>query len=107
MSIIKTFFTIFLISVLCGCCPNLDKDKIKNEISKDLKIGDSREKVESVLKSHGIAVRYDEYQQRYYSGIGGEDCAFNPFNKVVDVGVYIDNSGLVSKIETSYSYTFL
>lgn len=104
MNLVKAFLTIFVISVLCGCCPNLDKDKIKSEISKDLKIGDSREKVEDVLKNNRIEFTYDEYENLYSSNIRGGNCEFD---RTVLVTIYLDSSGRVSKIETSDSYTFL
>ena len=89
---------------LSGCCAGLDKDKIKSELSKDLQVGDSREKVERVLKNQGLVFSYDEYSQRYQSGIRGENCAFD---KSVILYIYIDKSGGVSRIDASDSYTFL
>lgn len=104
MNLTKALLTILAISVLCGCCPNLDKDKIKSELSSNIKIGDPREMVEQVLKANQLEFSYDEFQQRYPSGIEGGGCEFN---KSVIIYIYIDQSGQVSKIETSDSYTFL
>jgi len=91
--------------LLSSCCADLDKEKIRNELSKSLKIGDTREKVEFVLRSHGIDFSYDaEFEQRYSSNIRGKNCAFD---KSVIIYIYINKSGLVSKIEVLNSYTFL
>lgn len=103
----KLLCALLTVVSLSGCCAGLDEEIIREKLSKELHVGDSREKVELVLKSHGMDFSYDEHQQRYQSGIGGEDCNFNPFNKVVAVLIYINKSGRVSKIEVSNSYTFL
>jgi len=100
----KLFCVLLAALVLSGCCADLNKDKIKNELAKNLQVGDSREKAERVLKSHGIYFSYDEYSQRYQSNITGKNCAFD---KSVIVYIYIGESGGVSRIETSYAYTFL
>ncbi len=100
----KLFWIILVTLLLSSCCTDLDKEKIKGELSKELQIGDTREKVELVLKRHGMDFSYDEYQQRYQSGIRGENCAFD---KSVIVLVYINKLGRVSKIEVTNSYTFL
>lgn len=90
--------------LLSGCCAGLDEEIIRDKLTKELHVGDSREKVALVLKSHGMDFSYDEYQQRYQSGIRGENCAFD---KSVIVLIYMDKSERVSKIEVSNSYTFL
>lgn len=102
MNLMRQLLILIAILFLSACCSDLNKDRIKSEISKILQIGDSREKVELVLKNHGIIFGYDEYENLYYSNIRGENCAFD---KVVVVDVYMDKSGRVSKIETSYAYT--
>lgn len=101
---LKLLWVLLAVMSLSSCCADLDKEKISAELNKELHVGDSRGKVESILKIHGIDFSYDEYQQRYQSGIRGENCAFD---KSVIVLIYINESGLVSKIEVSNSYTFL
>ena len=104
----KLLCALLTVLFLSGCCAGLDEEIIRDKLTKELHIGDSREKVERVLKSHGMDFSYDaEFEQRYQAGIGGEDCAFNPLNKVVTVSIYMDKSGRVSKIEVSDSVTFL
>ncbi len=100
----KLLCALLAVLFLSGCCAGLDKETIENELAKDLKIGDSREKAELALKSHGMDFSYDEYQDLYSSNIRGKNCAFD---KSVMVTIYINKSGLVSKIEVSNSYTFL
>ncbi len=100
----KLLWVVLAVVSLSSCCADLDKEKISAELHKDLHVGDSREKAELVLKSRGIEFSYDEYQQRYQSNIRGENCAFD---KSVLVFIYLNKSGLVSKIEVSNSYTFL
>lgn len=108
MMAIKIIGVVVAVSLLTGCCSGLDAEIIRDKLTKELHVGDSREKVERVLKSHGMDFSYDaEFEQRYQSLIGGEDCAFNPLNKVVAVYIYMNKSGRVSKIEVSNSYTFL
>lgn len=100
----KLLWVLLAVMSLSSCCADLDKEKVRAELSKELHVGDSREKAELVLKSHGMDFSYDKFEQRYQSGIRGENCAFD---KSVIVYIYINKSGLVSKIEVSNSYTFL
>jgi hypothetical protein len=105
MSALKLLVALIVSLCLSGCCPDLDKDKIKNELDASLQVGDSREKVEKVLKAHGIEFGYDgEFEQRYSANIVGKGCAFD---KSVIVYIYMDKLGGMSRIETSDSYTFL
>lgn len=104
MRITKTLGPVLAVLLLAGCCPNLNKDKIKSDLYKEMQVGDSREKIERVLKSHRIDFSYDEYQHRYQSNIRGENCAFD---KSIILYVYVDTSMRMLKIETSDSYTFL
>lgn len=102
----KSLFVLLTVLSLGGCCAGLDAEMVRGKLSKELHVGDSREKVELVLKRHGIDFDYeDEPEQRYHAIIRGKNCAFD---KSVTVNVYIINkSGLVSKIEVFNSYTFL
>lgn len=100
----KFFWMLLSMLLLSSCCADLDKEKIRNELSKSLKIGDTHEKAELVLKNLVISSSYDEYQQRYQSNFTGKNCAFD---KSVIIYIYINKSGLVSKIEVLNSYTFL
>lgn len=94
-----------IIFSLAACCPDLDKEKIKAMLNKELHVGDSREKIETVLKNNNIKFGYDGvYEHKYYSSIRSKNC-FNPFDKSVDVEVYLDKSDLLSKININYSYT--
>ena len=97
----KLLWILLAVMSLSSCCADLDKDKIRDELSKYLAIGDTREKVELVLKNHGIIFGYDEYENLYYSNIRGKNCSFD---KAVVVDIYIDKLGRVSKIKTSYAY---
>lgn len=100
----KLLCALLTVLSLSGCCAGLDEEIIREKLSKELHVGDSREKVELVLKSHGMDFSYDEYQDLYSSNIRGKNCAFD---KSVMVTIYINKSGRVSKIEVSNSYTFL
>lgn len=102
--VIKILGAVLAVSLLTGCCPGLDKDKIKSDLSKDLQVGDSREKIERVLSSHGFSFSYSEYQNLYNTTVRGKNCAFD---KAVILTVYLDESGRMLRIETSDSYTFL
>ena len=107
MNLLKLFLALLAAISLSACCADLDEKKVRAELNKYLHVGDSREKAELVMKSHGISLSYDQYQQRYQSNITDKNSTFNPFDKSVIVYIYIDQSGLVSKIEVSNSYTFL
>ena len=102
----KLLWALVFVLFVSGCdnCPDLDKDKIKEELSKELHVGDSRKQVEHVLIKSGMDVRYDEYQHRYATNISGNNCAFD---KSVFVTIDIDKYGSVSKIDAIYLYTFL
>lgn len=101
----RLFWIILVALSLSSCCTDLDKDKIRAELSKELQIGDTREKVELVLKRHRIDFSYyEEPERKYYANITGKNCAFD---KSVIVDIYMDKSGRVSKIEVTNSYTFL
>lgn len=91
--------------LLTSCCSDLNKEEISSVLSNALHVGDSREKIESVLKGSGIDFSFDEkFEHRYSSTIRGKNC-FNPFDKSVGVYIYLDKSERMSKIETFYSYT--
>lgn len=102
----KLLWTLVFALFVSGCnkCADLDKEKIKEEFSKELHVGDSRKKVVHVLIKSGMNFIYDEYSDAYSLTIRGKDCAFD---KSVLVDIYLDKSGSMSKIETSYAYTFL
>ena len=95
-------FVLALLVSGCNDCPDLDKDKIKEYLSKELHVGDSRKKVVQVLIKSGIDFSSDKYSNAYHGIIrGGKSC---PLDAIL-VDIYMDKSDAVLKIETSYSTT--
>ena len=95
-------FVLALLVSGCNDCPDLDKDKIKEYLSKELHVGDSRKKVVQVLIKSGMDFSNDEYANAYHGIIwGGKSC---PLDAIL-VDIYMDKSDAVLKIETSYSTT--
>ena len=84
-------------------CDHLNKDEIKNNLYKHLRVGDSRDKIESVLREAKISSSYDKFETRYQSYIREEGC---PYGKDIIIDVYLDNNGRMSRIETMDSYTW-
>jgi hypothetical protein len=70
----------------------------------ELKVGDTGERVEAVLRATGYPYGYDRFERRYQSTASDKRC--NPY-KAVSISVYMDSSGKLSKIVTFDSYTGL
>ena len=93
---------VIALGCLGGCCKELTALDIKKELDNSLHIGDSNEKIKQVLTKKGIAFSYDEFDKRYQSNIQGNGCTLG---KSVIVYIYLDQSGLIKKIETLDAYS--
>lgn len=102
VSFIALLAIIFNLSACGGDCRKFDE--IKYFIEREIKVGDSRERADSLLKIAGVDYGYDEYQNRYQSTIHDSACG-----KWVDLSIYVsfDKFGNVSKAEAFRSYTGL
>lgn len=81
--------------------------QVTNTLNKALKVGDSREKIESTLKDIKSDFSYDKYQQRYTAIVRDVyGASFNgaPF-RAISVDIYLDKSGNMSRIEVVNVYT--
>lgn len=99
---------LIMLLLIGGCsdhsCDHLNKDEIKIDLEKRIRVGDSRDQIEAALKDAKLHFSYDQYNNSYNSFIREEGC---PYGKDVIIEVYLDKNGYMSKIETSDSYTAL
>ena len=65
------------------------------------KVGDTRKRVEEVLKSVGIIYEYDPFQNRYQGTITDKRCPY----EAIQIYVTLDISEKLSKVEVFESYT--
>jgi hypothetical protein len=93
-----------MISGLLGCSDCLDPKyvEVKSILEKNLKIGDSRDKVSEALSRAGIGYSYDQFQRRYQSTVYAAGC--NKF-QAVSVYVYFNATGNMTKFEALKTYT--
>ena len=82
-----------------GC---LKTDEIRALLNREIKVGNSRNKVDVVLKNAGIDYSYDAYQHRYGSTVRDDRCG--PW-QAISIYVNFDLSGKVTGIEVFESYT--
>jgi hypothetical protein len=105
ISFAKKLVVISMAINLVGCegdCSNFDR--IKTRLEHEIKIGDTRQKVEEILKGSQLDYSYDGFQNRFQSTARDSACG-----KWVALSIYVsfDEMGLVSKVEVFRSYTGL
>src|SRR5665213_1093635 len=83
-------------------CMKPKTEEIRNLLRRELWLGDTREKVENVLKNAGIAFEYDRFLNRYQSTIADSRCG--PY-VAITVYVNFDSSEKMSKVDVFESYT--
>jgi hypothetical protein len=93
-----------IFSACSGDCLKARLADVRNLLHKELKTGDSREKVDKVLTDAGIAYEYDRFQNRYQSTVTDARCKHD---EAISIYVTFDPSGKVSKVEIFESYTAL
>jgi hypothetical protein len=101
----KIALIVSVIFSIAGCgrdCRQLDE--VKTLIEARINIGDSPDKVESVLKDLGTTYAYDDFQNRYQADFSNEACG-----RLVALSIYVsfDEKGRVSGVEAFKSYTAL
>lgn len=101
--------------LLTACYGNcLPTDEVRRLLTSQLHVGDSREKIEAVLgnvvASYNNApykpanfVSYDKFQNRYSTTIWDEPRC-GPY-QAISVDIQLDDTGHLSKIKVSESYT--
>lgn len=90
---------------LSGCnedCMKPETKELRDLLEKELKVGDTRERVEGVLKNAGIAYEYDQFQNRFQSTITDSQCG--PY-WAISLYVYFNSSNKMSKVEAFESHT--
>jgi hypothetical protein len=85
-----------------GDCMKPKTAEIRGHLDRELKVGDSHEKVEEVLTKAGIPYQYDQFQNRYQSTVFDQQCG--PYD-AISIYVYFDPSGRMSRIEVRETYT--
>jgi len=91
---------------LSGCnsdCMKAKTEEMRTLLENKLKIGDTRGKVDVVLKKAGIAYSYDRFQNRYQSTIYNSKCGDD---KATSIYIYFTTSGRMQKIEVRETYTW-
>jgi hypothetical protein len=94
-------------SLLAGCggsCTSHRTEEIKALLNKELKVGDSKERVQEVLNGAEIKYSFDQFQNRYQSTVYDERCGQDD---AVSITVSFDPSGKMLKVEVFESYTTL
>lgn len=103
MRVIK-FIALFAVLLGLSACNGRCKkfDEVKYFIEREIAVGDSRAKVDSVFSMAGFNYSYDEFHSRYQSSIRATACG-----EWVSLSVHVsfDKFGHVSKIEISEVYT--
>ena len=75
-------------------------------IAENLKPGDRKEKIIEFFEKHSWVYTYDKYNQRYQTGPPNEDENSKPYDPVIFVLIYVDESGKFARAEVSKVYTF-
>ena len=70
----------------------------------NLSVGDSRSKIEGVLKSRGYSIEFDKPLRRYESFVPMRSEKLNRHG--VEIDVYLDGSDRLSRIEVQDWYAF-
>jgi hypothetical protein len=88
---------------IAGCsCDRSVFDKARRSIETEIKAGDGRDKVESVLEKVGANYGYDDFQNRYQANFFDDDCG-----DWIALTIYVNlnEKGVVSNVEMFKSYT--
>ena len=96
---------IMIASGLSACmedCLKAKTNEVRNVLNREIKAGDTRERVDEVLNSARIGYGYDRFSNRYQSTVTDAQCG--PY-QAISIYVYFDASGKVSKVEVFESYT--
>ena len=95
-----------VVLALLGCgydCLKPKTEEVRSLLEKELKVGDTPERVEEVLKNAGISYTYDRFQNRYGSTIL-DDSRCGPY-QAISVYVYLDSLKKMSKFEVYETFT--
>ena len=76
---------------------------VRNHLLAEIKLGDDAAKAGDALKRIGATFSYDEFQNRYQAIILDAGCG--PY-EAVQIFVQLDDSGRVSAVDVSESYTY-
>ena len=87
-----------------GSCLKRKAQDTYQLLNSELKIGDNRQTIESVLTHEGIGHSYDKYTNRYGSTVYFPQCGND---QTVSIYIYLDQSGNLAKVEAFASYTGL
>jgi hypothetical protein len=88
---------------IAGCsCDRSVFDKVKHSVEAEIKAGDGRDKVESVLERVGANYGYDDSQSRYQANFFDDGCG-----DWIALTIYVNlnEKGVVSNVEMFKSYT--
>lgn len=85
-----------------GCLESTNVEALRARVTTQLKVGDSRERVEQVLRSSGIHYSYDRFQSRFQSTVDDSRCGLK---QAISLYVYLDSAQKMLKVEAFASYT--
>ena len=95
--------SIFIVNWLAACGGECVKtSEIKELLNKELKTGDTRQKVEQVLKSAGIEYSFDAFQNRYQATARDARCSQR---EAASIYAAFDASGKMLAVDVFSSYT--
>lgn len=113
MKIIKFLLIVLVIIILCVififCKDNrMNKHEIEELINKNLKPGDSEEKIISFLKSQGWLYGFDEFKNRFQVDCpNSEEKNYIIGKKGLQIYIYVDESKSFTKAEVIWVSTGL
>lgn len=105
MKVLFTLLVVIVFSAVSGCREEPLAPKIRQDLLTSLSVGDSRSKIESVLKARGYSILYDKDLKRYESGVPMKSAERNEHG--VSIEIYVDTSEHLSRIEVHDWYTGL
>ena len=105
MKVLFTLLVVIVFSAVSGCREEPLAPKIRQDLLTSLSVGDSRSKIESVLKARGYSILYDKDLKRYESGVPMKSAERNEHG--VSIEIYVDTSEHMSRIEVHDWYTGL
>lgn len=97
--------TIIVTCALAACadsCLSRKTHEVRAMLNTEIKLGDSRDQVEYVLKNAHFVYGFDQFQNLYQANVYTSECGSY---QAVSIYVHFDSEGKVMKVEVFESYT--
>ena len=98
-----------LVALLVGCNDSTDMTakKVDEILRRELKVGDSQQKIEAILSKEKIEFSFDDFNQRYQCIIRDPSASKPKGYHSIVIYVYVDSERRYTKHEARDSYTAL